>query len=188
MTEQTPGTAPELDVDEIERRAREQLGYHRTTWGNEPSPNCERCAAMEELLALVAEIKRLRALSALPEETGRERLLLLARKEQRGKKLETGELQALYNKHYGEARAKLTHEAAHEIALFAVYLRGRLSPFAGASQRAAESPSTERLYEIADEVRRWGSLDNAVSYLREVLGPRPAPEPPPESPQGSGKA
>lgn len=30
--------------------------------------------------------------------------------------------------------------------------------------------STERLYEIAERVRKAGSLDNAVSYLRATLG------------------
>jgi len=48
-----------LDIDEIERRAREQLSFHP----DRSDANCQRCAAQEELLALVAEIRRLRGSS-----------------------------------------------------------------------------------------------------------------------------
>src|SRR6185503_474604 len=50
---------PPLDIDEIERRAREQLSFHP----DRSDANCQRCAAQEELLALVAEIRRLRGSS-----------------------------------------------------------------------------------------------------------------------------
>ncbi len=67
------------------------------------------------------------------------------------KKLETGELQALYNEHYGKARPKLTHDAAHEIALFAVYLRGRSSPFAHGAAPAPLEP-LDRAWAIIEKL------------------------------------
>jgi hypothetical protein len=50
-----------------------------------------------------------------------------------------------------------------------------LPPYAGAVPSGAGPWTTETLYEIAAEVRKVGSLDNAVSYLRTRLAAGGAP-------------
>ena len=62
----------------------------------------------------------------------------------------------------------------------AIAVRDALNAVArGSAHRGAPEPvSTEWLYEIAERVRKVGSLDNAVSYLRGAVGgiaPAPCP-------------